>query len=273
MVPAPAGGDRETSHDRGTIMNRRQVLITTLSLVGLGAAGCARHDSTEEEHIAGPPVPLFPSLTADLFRPGTRHLLGAGGMAVSEVVRAGVLRLPTGRLTIADPSWASRTQPDKVVPLTVTVPPGAYPLTLALLDETVAAARLTIVDKPVTSWDLALREGENPADLRPGFFYGVGVDSGTLAMFDEAAHATVGGRVDEQLWSYDVEEETLSLEVRDVVPGANVIEFISGYGDGEYPVWVGRTRDGAVGCFMVDMQLLAPPTTTTAQPWLAPSHR
>jgi Protein of unknown function (DUF4241) len=251
-------------------MDRRQVLIATLSVVGLGAAGCgSRHRPVEAEHTPDPPNRLYPSIAADLFHPGTQHLLGTGVTAVSKVVPGGVLQLPTGRLTAADPGWVTRRWPDGVGPFTVTVPPGAYPLALALLDGRAAAARLTIADQPVTSWDLAVQPGQDPSTLRPGYFFGVGVDTGTMALFDEAAHDAVARLVDADEWSYDVDADT--LEVPDVVSGANAIEFLTGFGDGEYPVWIGRTRDGAVGCFIVDMQMLAPITTTTAQPWSPPS--
>jgi hypothetical protein len=154
-------------------MDRRQALIVALSVVGLGAAGCEENRGSGE--VVSPADPLYPSLAADLFRPGTRHMLKTGDTAVSEIVPGGVLRLPTGRLTAADPGWVSQRVPDGVGPLTVRVPPGRYPLTLALLDGRVAAARLSIADQPVTSWDLAVRTGEDPSTLAPGYFFGVGV--------------------------------------------------------------------------------------------------
>ena len=38
--------------------------------------------------------------------------------------------------------------------------------------------------------------------------------------------------------------------------GANLIAFQSGWGDGSYPVWIGRSADGEVACFVADMLLL-----------------
>jgi Protein of unknown function (DUF4241) len=58
----------------------------------------------------------------------------------------------------------------------------------------------------------------------------------------------------------------------DVVPGVNAIAFNTGWGDGSYPVWIGRTRDGGVGCFILDMLMLAPSTASaTATPWSPPT--
>lgn len=37
---------------------------------------------------------------------------------------------------------------------------------------------------------------------------------------------------------------------------ANLIAFGSGWGDGAYPVWIGRTADGKAACFIADMLLL-----------------
>jgi hypothetical protein len=37
--------------------------------------------------------------------------------------------------------------------------------------------------------------------------------------------------------------------------GGNILAFSSGWGDGSYPTWVGRTASGQVACFVADMQL------------------
>jgi hypothetical protein len=91
-----------------------------------------------------------------------------------------------------------------------------------------------------------------------------------MALFDEAAHEAVGRLIDADRLNFEVDGSE-TLEHQDVVPGANVIAFLTGFGDGEYPVWIGRSRDAAVSCFVVDMQMLRPPAATTAQPWLPPT--
>jgi hypothetical protein len=198
-------------------------------------------------------------------------------MAVAELVPAGALRLPSGQLVAVDPTWLSGGPLHEVLPFTVTVPPGAYPLTLALLhwtDVRVAAAKLTIVDRPVTTWELALRAGQDPATLRPGYFFDVGVDAATIAVFDAVVLDAVIRLETDDLAALEVLHADRPVERADVVPGANAIAFETGWGDGGYPVWIGRTRKGTVACFIVDMLMLAPPPAGSVTPW-APqvSHR
>jgi hypothetical protein len=38
-------------------------------------------------------------------------------------------------------------------------------------------------------------------------------------------------------------------------PGANLIAYHSGWGDGSYPTWIGRSTSGDVACFVTDMLL------------------
>ncbi|MET0418487.1 MAG: DUF4241 domain-containing protein [Actinoplanes sp.] len=234
-----------------------------LILAGLSLAGCAgpapRPVPTEDR----PPV-RSPAAAASLFRPGSQHMLTTGDEAVAEVVQAGTLRLPTGRLVAVDPSWlpaASWTPP--VGPFTATVPPGAYPVELAVLrgpDTRVAAARLTVSDEPVRRWEPALLAGQDPATLAPGEFFGTGVDIGVLALTDATAMDALGDLDDRNPEMFDLRHADRPLRVPDVVPGADAVAFTSGWGDGYYPTWVGRTATGGVACFIVDMLMLAPPT-------------
>lgn len=46
---------------------------------------------------------------------------------------------------------------------------------------------LQLSDRPAAQWELALRPGEQLADLPPGHFYGHGVDSGNACFVDAAA--------------------------------------------------------------------------------------
>jgi hypothetical protein len=136
------------------------------------------------------------------------------------------------------------------------VPPGEFLVTLSLLRTTygvdVAAAKVTFSDIPPREWEMALRPDEDLGLLGEGEFYGVGVDTGTVAFMD-ATRAVIEDELDEDLF--------IPLDGRFTVelPGAesepNLIAFRAGRGDGSYPVWIGRTDDGQVGCVVVDFQL------------------
>lgn len=244
--------------------------LSVACLGGLSVAGCEEEPEFATPSDGGSAPPLYPSAAEALFEPGTRHRLETGEAAVSEVVPAGVLKLPTGRLVAVDPGWTPSAQRLGLGPFTETVAPGEYPLTLALLrwdDFRVAAARLTIADQPVTSWELAVLPGQDPATLRPGEFFGVGVDAATMAMFDAAAFEAVARIEDSNPDALHPWHHDRPVVLEDVVPGANVITFLTGWGDGSYPVWIGRARDGALVCFLVDMRMVALPATTTETPW------
>jgi hypothetical protein len=110
-------------------------------------------------------------------------------------------------------------------PFTATVPPGEYPVVLSRFcwlsgsGPTVAAVKVWVGDGPVDSWEMALRAGQDPRTLPDGGFFGFGVDA----------------------------------ELTDDASGANLIAFSSGWGDGSYPVWIGRTAAGAIACFVADL--------------------
>jgi hypothetical protein len=167
-----------------------------------------------------------------------------------ELVDAGVLRITSGKLVVSDPGWIGET------PRTVAVPPGEFPVTLSLLRTTrgagVAAARVTFLDLPLREWEMALRPDEDLGLLGEGQFYGVGVDTGTAAFMD-ATRTVIEDQLDEDLFiSLD---SHFSVELPSTEPEPNLIAFRAGQGDGAYPVWIGRTDDGQVGCVVVDFQL------------------
>ncbi|MFF4652256.1 DUF4241 domain-containing protein [Streptomyces sp. NPDC001380] len=206
-----------------------------------------------------------PDVTA-MFTPG--HSFGfaegrRGTVAVTDPVDLG---LPTGQVVACDPFTGFG--PYGPGPFTVSVPPGRYPVVLSAVTVTgpgeaaperphrrVAGARLTVLDAPVARWELALTEGQDLAGLGEDEFFGYGVDAGTGCFVDASAVEALG----------DHEEETEALmggfeavdfdavPVRTAAPaGAEAVAFGSGWGDGVYPTWVGRTADGDAACFVTD---------------------
>jgi hypothetical protein len=231
-----------------------------LTMVGVGRAEVAEagtHDLPLVHRDEAPwraPRPQPPGNVAGLFTEGAvRPIAGGATTARIEVVPVGDLRLPSGRLVAADPGWLSADQ----APYLVTVAPGSYPVSISrahLVDDEqhvrVAAARLTVADRPVTTWEMALRDGEDPLDLREGSFYGVSVDAGMACFLDaeeRERYATLfdGDRPDE-------------LELHGgfgMLDGGGLIAYHSGWGDGSYPTWIGRDENGEVLCFVTDMLL------------------
>jgi hypothetical protein len=135
-------------------------------------------------------------------------------------------------------------------------------------DTRVAAARLEIRDEPVATWELALLPGEDTEDLDDGELFGYPVDGGT------------GCFVDAQTFQAAGEEEDFAVQVaasiwhRPQAPVGSVpqrapitmsvgndehavVVFDTGWGDGNYSTWIGRTADGDVACFLTDFQVLA----------------
>ncbi|GGQ84062.1 DUF4241 domain-containing protein [Couchioplanes azureus] len=120
------------------------------------------------------------------------------------------------------------------------------------------AARLRVTEDPVHRWEQALRTGQSRSALPPGGYFGTGVDSGVIALFDVDAVNAVGRAEDRNATRFDVPGADRPVRVHDIIPGADAVAFESGLGDGSYPTWVGRTTAGRVACFVVDLLLLAP---------------
>nr|WP_237530647.1 DUF4241 domain-containing protein [Streptomyces sp. SID3212] len=193
--------------------------------------------------------PLRATGIEQLFRQGPCET--PEGPAVVEPVDAGLLRITSGRLAVSDPGWIRD-------PRTVAVPSGEFPVTLSLLRTThragVAAARVTFLDIPPREWEMALRPDEDLGLLGEGQFYGVGVDTGTAAFMD-ATRTVLEDQLDEDLFVPLGSDSCFSVELPGTEPEPNLIAFRAGRGDGAYPVWIGRTDDGRVGCVVVDFQL------------------
>lgn len=211
-----------------------------------------------------PPQPLRPDPDV-LALAGPAHPVSLRGQRLLiESHAAGWLRAPTGRLVACDPDdyfLAER------LPYTVTIPPGTYQVLVNVarrtqavgIDPHVAACGVLIHAGAVSSWELALVPGEDPRVLRDGATYGFGVDSGMGCFMDAAAiPAVTSVRAYGEIPFRERSVVGVCIaDFEDPASGANVIAFSSGWGDGRYPVWIGRAADGSVACFVADMQLLA----------------
>ncbi|MDX3485893.1 MULTISPECIES: DUF4241 domain-containing protein [unclassified Streptomyces] len=172
----------------------------------------------------------------------------------------GRLRLPTGRLIVCDPYDYFLAERN---PYTVKVPPGQYRLIVNVTqspqanEPRVAAGGLLISEEKVASWELALLPGQDVRLLPDGATYGFGVDSGMACFFDASLLPVITGAFaddDEPLTDLDFPGIRAS-HFGDSPEGAALIAFDSGWGDGRYPVWIGRDGHGTVACLVADMQL------------------
>jgi hypothetical protein len=181
--------------------------------------------------------------------PGGASFESAEGSWHVRLVPAGELALPSGRIIATDPCYLTRL--DDTPPFVRTVPPGRYPVWLALARkasgapwaERVACMVLQLREEPAILWELALRPGERLSDLPPGHFYGHGVDSGNACFVDATAVEALDPALRRGLYLDGVVRayERTGWRTRFVhvpLPGqasANVIACSSGYGDGCYP--------------------------------------
>ncbi|MEN3534142.1 DUF4241 domain-containing protein [Microbispora sp. ZYX-F-249] len=208
-----------------------------------------------------PPAPMRPRWLDRMFRQGERFALPRMGEVVMDVQPGPSLVMPTGRLVAADPGCVE----DDTEAFTAAVPPGTYEVSLAVaafVDDPehrrVAGVKVVIADRQPVTWELALEPGQDPRLLGDGEFYGFGVDTGMGCLFDASAAralAAAGEDDDEFDRICDLVHEHVWAGI-DVGPGANCVAFLSGWGDGAYPVWAGRDADGDVVCFVADMIIL-----------------
>ncbi len=201
-----------------------------------------------------PPRPLRPRHVTEMTTEGTRFTTKEGEVLTVERVEGGTIRLPSGRLVVADPGWLF-TDP---VPLADTVPPGEYPVDVFRVETWgTVACRVRVTDAPVASWHLALLDGDDELSFGDGEFNGNPVDTATIGLVDadgvsaypEADVMDVMSRAAEAPYDTISDRET----------GTDLV-VVPGWTDGAYPTWLGRTEDGAIACVVVDFMVLSDAT-------------
>lgn len=210
-----------------------------------------------------------PNVSA-LFTPGHTFTLSNGWQCEISISEPVGLALTSGRVVACDPFVGL--DPEDCGPFTAWVAPGSYPVTLAVVTITdpgqpapdkphqrVAAARLGILDAPVASWELALLEGQDLRELEGEEFFGYGVDAGTGCFVDGdavgpmAAYEADTDALDDALDAIGSGADAVKV----TAPGGHeIVAFSSGWGDGAYPTWVGRTGDGHVACFVTEFAVV-----------------
>ncbi|NKE57087.1 DUF4241 domain-containing protein [Lentzea sp. PSKA42] len=206
-----------------------------------------------------PPHPLRPRHVTELTTDGARFRTQDGRALTVKQIPAGKIRLPSGKLLVGDPSWLDAAS----APLAATAPSGEYPVDVFQVTENEApqttwtvACRVTVTDALVTSWHLALRDGDHELELGDGEFFGNPVDTATLALVDHTG-ATAFPRTDiDAAMTGKAAYHTLSAGQTDMI-------IVPGWSDGAFPVWLGRAEDGSLSRFVLDFRV---PELATAEP-------
>ncbi|WP_435204267.1 DUF4241 domain-containing protein [Micromonospora sp. bgisy143] len=210
-------------------------------------------------------MPYTPDLDR-LLTPGARFTDEHGAYLV-EAHPLGDVVLPTGRVVGCDPLVVPEAEP-----YTVAVAPGRYPARAwvavvlradAEVDRRVAALELVISAEPTTRWEPAVVGDQDVADLGDDDYFGYGVDAGAGTLADPTALAALESWDEERIEDVFIPAELpaspvpgLITAVLDEVTGANVVTVATGWGDGCYGTWIGRTADGRVTSFVTDFMVV-----------------
>ncbi|MGN9763581.1 DUF4241 domain-containing protein [Micromonospora sp. SD12] len=213
-------------------------------------------------------MPYTPDLDR-LLTPGARFA-DEHATYVMEVHPVGDVVLPTGRVVGCDPVACPEDEP-----FTVEVAPGRYPARawVAVVrgedteaDRRVAALELVIHDEPAARWEMALVGDQDVADLKSDGWFGYGVDTGIGTLADPIALAALETWDEDAVTDVFVADEPSGgpvpghvVAVLDETTGANVVTVWSGWGDGCYGTWIGRTADGRITSFVTDFMVVPGP--------------
>lgn len=182
-----------------------------------------------------------------------------GNVPVQQVESADLI-LPSGRIIACDPALLHL----DATPFVHAVNPGRYPVTLCVTTvpdqphyhRRVACVIVRFTSEEPVAWHMAVRPGEDPADLPEGQTFCYGVDTGLGCFVDaEAAHAVPEERILAEVEKFPL-NHLWSSTVLDPRTGANLLSFASGLGDGGYPSYWGADRSGQFCCLATDFEFL-----------------
>jgi len=212
-------------------------------------------------------VPYLPDFSV-LLTSGSRVVRDDVEYVIKDHV-VGPVTAPSGRIVGCDPLTDAEAAP----PFIATVPPGRYELRAWVAaihrgasgsDVRTAALQLVVSGHPTVRWELALTEGQNPAELGSDGFFGYPVDAGVGTLADVVAVRALAewdfDRLDDVYIPAQVPPAPAPVDaITDESTGANVIIVSSGWGDGVYPTFVGRAADGQVTAFVTDFMVIPGP--------------
>lgn len=202
-----------------------------------------------------PPIPQQPDHLEALFTPGAMLSGELGDGVPISLDRVADLRFTSGHVVAGEPFDGGAGEP-----FVQTIPPGTYPVTLALAEIYLrlgharpAAIRIDLRDVPVHRWELGLHPDEDPRTLSRGAFFGFGVDGGQAFIAD--AEAVALATADDAAIDEFGDDAPQFVVRTGLDHPANVFICWSGAGDGAYPTWFGRDDDGQIASIVVDFLL------------------
>ncbi|PMR61482.1 hypothetical protein C1A38_09090 [Verrucosispora sp. ts21] len=209
-------------------------------------------------------MPYVPDLDL-LLTPGYRVERDGSAYQV-QPCELGSVVLPSGKVVACDPLAAHTT------PFVDVVTPGRYPLRAwaAMIGgdhgqghRRLAALQLVVADEPVSSWSMALLPGQDLVTLGDDDFFGYRVDAGTGTLADQVAMEVLTGwdfeRIDDVFIPAQIPHDPVDAAIAAVVEertGANVYVVGSGWGDGVYATYIGRTAEGVIASFVTDFRVV-----------------
>jgi hypothetical protein len=187
------------------------------------------------------------------------------------------LILTTGQVVVGDPTGGFC-----IIPFARSVPPGRYPVSVALIgapDEggvgtpdvraaatipgTVAAAMVRFAAEDPVRWELGEFERPLPAQTimtSNGPVPGYGVDGGTGAFMDRATADCYDEHIVDELTKRLLDQHgMLWCWAELALPGArggNVVAFSSGIGDGAYVSYWGLSENDEPVCLITDFAVM-----------------
>jgi hypothetical protein len=186
---------------------------------------------------------------------------------VFTVKNLGRLKIKQGRIIACDPFEGY--DDVSIKPLKAQFPKGKFlcEVSVACLDESdeeyIGFARIKFSNELPVSWELALREGENIADLNKKGGFGYPVNSGVGGFMDISAQKDYKARIkkNEDYWE-EIEDEMAEREDKAcgsiiwAMEDTNMAIFPSGYGDGKYPTYIGYDEEGKICRLVTDFLIM-----------------
>ena len=178
-----------------------------------------------------------------LFQDG-RAVTVEGHHSTIRVVDVGSMSIPSGVLVAGDFGYDSHL----LTAMVRRVPPGRYPVQVAITFGRNTALRIKVSDREVVSW--------HPADDAGGGHV-MGVDAGNIALLDAAGLVSLTVRRKESLYDdWARSEDHPATQLLALAPAHDGVIAASGFGDGAYPAYWGLDAEGEPAVLLVDFLVL-----------------